>query len=214
MNPPDAKRQRILDDIMLTDQNLGIGLDEDTADESKPMSYEELINIGYNDCYACKFMNVESLMKNEKYLYLMKLYTQNASTITRDAIFKKIKEYFDTYIKADLIEIEKTKLEIQGKPIPPDNEIKVADWTLDCIREHFDSHTNFPTDEIIHQLRIKRALRNRLSNNLVDVTEEGKQKFNQNNIKLLITIEKEIQALLKLKREIPSMVGYCNQLDF
>jgi hypothetical protein len=212
MSEPDAKRQRILDDIILTDQNLG--LDEDQPDESEPMSYEELINVGYSDCYACKYMNVENIIKNEKYLKLMKLYTDNASTITRDAIFNKVKEFFDKYIKSDLIEIEKAKLEIQGKDIPPDNQIKTEDWTIECIREHFDRHTNFPTDEIITQLRIKRALRTRLSNNLIEVKSDGKQVFNHNNIKLLVTIEKEIQALLRLKKEIPNMVGYNHTLDF
>lgn len=209
---PDAKRQRILDDIILTDPNLG--LDEDQAEESEPMSYEELINVGYTDCYACKHMNVENIIKNEKYLKLMKLYTDNASTITRDAIFKKVKEYFDKFIKEDLIMIEKAKLELQGKPIPPDDKIKTEDWTLECIKEHFDRHTSFPTDEIITQLRIKRALRSRLSNNLIETSSDGKQKFNQNNIKLLITIEKEIQTLLKIKKELPVMIGYNAMLDF
>jgi hypothetical protein len=159
MNEPDAKRQRILDDIMLTDSNLGIDQEEEVVDDSEPMSYEELIDVGYVDCYACKHMNVEALNDNEKYLYLMKLYTQNASTITRDAIYKKIKKYFDEYIKTDLVLIEKAKLEIEGKNIPPDDNIKTEDWTLDCIKEHFERHTNFPTDEIITQLRIKRAPR-------------------------------------------------------
>lgn len=213
MVEPDAKRQRILDDIMLTDTGLGIN-EEDQNDETEPMSYEELIDVGYTDCYACKHMNVESLNDNEKYLYLMKLYTQNASAITRDAIYKKIKQYFDEYIKADLIKIEKAKLEFEGKPIPPEDKIKTEDWTLECIREHFERHTNFPTDEVITQLRIKRALRSRLSNNLIEVTREGKQKFNVNNIKLLVTLDKEIQALLKLKKDISTMVGYNATLDY
>lgn len=212
MNEPDAKRQRILDDIMLTDTSLG--MENDDNDEGEPMSYEDLIDIGYSDCYACKHLNVESLNENEKYLYLMKLYTNNASTITRDAIYRKIKDYFDEYIKSDLVLIEKAKLEIEGKPIPPDDQIKTEDWSLNCIKEHFERHTSFPTDEILTQLRIKRALRARLSNNLVEVTKEGKQKFISNNIKLLVTLDKEIQVLLKLKKDISTMVGYNATLDF
>lgn len=209
---PDAKRQRILDELIMTDQNLG--MDEDQPEEAEPMSYEELISVGYTDCFACKYMNVENIIKNEKYLKLMRMYTENASTITRDAIFGLVKNYFDTVIKVDLLNIEKAKLELRKLPIPPDDQIKVEDWTLDCVKEHFDCHTNFPTDEIIKQLRIKRAIRTRLSNNLIEVTSDGKQKFNQNNIKLLITIEKEIQALLKLKKDIPNMIGYNPTLDF
>lgn len=209
---PNAKRQRIFDDLMLSDQSL---LPEEDPNDTTPLSCEELVNIGYNDCYACKYLNVESMVKNDKYLFLMKLYTQNASTITRDAIFIKIKEYFDKYIKSDLIQIEKSQLEMEGKHVPPDNEIVVEDWTLQCIKDHFIKHTNFPTDEILNQIRIKRALRARLSDNLVEVVNTtGKQVFDMNNIKLLITIEKEIQNLLKLKREIPSMVGYCQSLDY
>lgn len=214
MNEPDAKRQRLLDDILLTDRNLGLELDNDDTEVTEPMSYDELIDLGYEDCYACEHMNIEALNQNENYLYLMKLYTQNAATITRDAIFKKIKEYFDSYIKSDLITIEKAKLEIEGKPIPPDNELNVKDWSLECIKKHFDHHTSFPTDEIITQLRIKRALRARLTNNLVEITKDGKQKFNGNNIKLVISLDKEIQVLLKLKKDISSMVGYNATLDF
>lgn len=210
---PDAKRQRILDSIALT--NTDLGMDEEIEpEENEPMSYEELIDIGYVDCYACKHMNIEALNVNDKYLTLMKLYTQNASTICRPAIFKMIKEYFDEFIVADLILIEKARLEYEGKPIPPDNEIVVEQWSMECIKEHFDRHTNFPSDEIIVQLRIKRSLRSRLTNNLIEITPAGKQKFNSNNIKLLVTLDKEIQVLLKLKKDISTMVGYNPSLDF
>jgi hypothetical protein len=211
---PNAKRQRILDDIALTNINLDLD-EEDVVEENEPMTYDELIDIDYEDCYACKHMNVESLNDNEKYLYMMRLYSQNASTICRNAIFEKIKQFFDEFIKPDLILIKKAQMEIDGIAIPDDtSNIKTDDWTMTCIKQHFDYHTNFPTDEILIQLRIKRALRSRISNHVVEITPSKKHKFNINNIKLLITLDKEIQSLLKQKKDISSMIGYSAVLDF
>lgn len=165
-------------------------------EENQPMSCEELTDVGYRDCYACKYMNVEAIGENENFLYMMKLYTQNASTICKDAIFEKIKAYFDKYVKPDLVEIER------GGGPPAEN------WSIQCIKEHFLKHTNFPTDEILIQLRIKRALRTKLADNLVEVDPNGKLVFNNNNIKNVALLDKDILNLLKLQKDISSMVGY------
>lgn len=214
---PDAKRQRMLDDISLT-QSMNFGsMDEGKYGydgDNEQISYEELLDVDHADCFACKYMNVESIVGNEKYLYMMKLYTQNASTICRPAIFKKIKDYFDKYIKPDLLMKEKLKYEMNGETVPNDEDIKVENWSEECIRAHFDSHTNFPSDEINIQLKIKRALRRKLSDHLLERTPEMKTEFKNNNIKTLIMLDKEIQALLKLKKDISTMLGYNATLDF
>lgn len=197
---PNPKKRKLLDNTSLFSSvfnNQEEDEDEDEEEEDVQLTFEELVNVNHVDCYACKYINPESMLENDRFMYLMKLYTQNASSITREAIFKQIKEYFDTYIKHDMDTID-------------NNE----DWTLDCIREHFNRHTNFPTDEIINQIRLKRALRTLLVNNLVKSNSKGEKKFDHGNIKLLVLLDKELQGLLKLKKEITTMVGYNPVIDF
>lgn len=222
-----GKRQRIIDDMcfaapMDTATTEGIRgvtrandpstdliskhghIDDPSEDQdfATRMTYEQLVDVGFKDCYACECMNVEAIAENENYLYMMKLYTQNASTICKDAIFKKVKHFFDTVVKPDLESL-------RGPDDPP-----VRDWSLWCIKEHFTKHTHFPTDEILTQIRIKRALRAKLSDNLVETMPNGKLRFNSNNIKHVIALDKEIVSLLRAKNDISTMVGYCEILDF
>lgn len=187
----DPQRARILNDIMVPDN----GPQEEP--DTEPMNYEELVDISYKSCYACENINSDALRENEHFLAMMKLYTSNATSLCKDAIFVLIKQYFDTHIKPELVELQID-----------------SDWSLECIKEHFLYHTQFPTDEIITQLRTKRALRNRITDNMVERRSDGTLKFNINNIKLANELDKQIMALLNRKKEIPTMVGYSEMLDF
>jgi hypothetical protein len=191
---PDAKRQKLVDSIILSNDFIDSELNNVTEQEqeAEAMTLEELLDVKYKQCYACEHFSADSLNENEEYLYMMKLYTQNASGLCKEAIFNLIKNYFDKYVRPHTSH----------------------DWTLECIREHFTSHTNFPTDEIVNQLAIKRALRNKLSDYLVEKRPDGTLKFNSGNIKNIIALDKEIVNLLRARKEIPSMVGYNATLDF
>lgn len=175
----------------------------DVEPEAEPMDMEELVDISYKRCYACENINSESMNENSSFLEMMKLYTDNATTICKDAIFLLIKQYFDENIKPDLQD-----LDVDG----PENGC--ADWSLECIKEHFLCHTQFPTDEILTQLRLKRAIRTHLANNIVERKSNGTLKFNLNNIKMMNALDKEIMLLLRSMKEIPSMVGYSEVLNF
>lgn len=184
----DAKRQRLMEDY----RNDALERDTVVNEVNEPISLEELIDIDYTGCFACEYLSSDALAENEDYLYLMKLYTENASSMRKEGLFKLIKDYFDKNIKP-MVDI---------------------DWTLQSIKEHFTSHTKFPTDELAMQLAIKKSLRNKMAGNLVEKTPDGGLKFNHMNIRNVIAIDKEIMALLKAKKEIPHMVGYNEVLDY
>jgi hypothetical protein len=205
---PDSKKRKLLDDLALTNTEgslLGVEADlpDDHEDTAEPMSYEELIDTSYKSCYACRHMNTEALQENKDYLYMMKLYTQNASSICKDGIYDLIKDHFEKHVKP-----------YTGVTNTETGEIEYADWTIDCIREHFKCHTAFPTDEVINEIAIKKALRNKLVGNLVSKKKDGTLIFNNNNIKTLIALDKEIMALYKSKKDIPNMIGYNEVLNY
>lgn len=191
---PAQKRQRMLDDIVLANDE--VTEEEDTAE---PMTYEELVDVQYTSCFACEYINQDAMRDNDNYLAMMRLYTQNAGSICSDAIFVQIKRFFDEVIKPDLDEVYRDKK---------------IDWSLKCIREHFLLHTSMPTDEILTQIRIKRALRTKLANNLVEKLADGRLRFNNHNIKHMLALDKEILVLLKSRKDIASMCGYNEVLDY
>jgi hypothetical protein len=187
-------RRRHLED-MLDDE--AFGDNEEDEEQYVPMNVDELTSNEYTTCFACERINTTSMRSNEKYMAMMRMYSTNVGSMTKEAIFKLIKKYFDEFIKPDLREIG-----------------DMSDWSLECVRNHFQTHTNFPTDEINHQLRIKRALRNHLANNLVDRSSEGKMKFNLNHIKMVSALDKEILVLLKSKKDISGMLHFSELLDY
>jgi hypothetical protein len=197
-----SKRQRVLDDIMgaapVDVDSAGLGGvygDVDTEEEMVSMTYEEVTDVGYSACFACENVDAEALRSNPVYLNMMKLYTDNATAICKDAIYKLIKTYFDREVKPRL----------------HDNR----DWSLVCIKEHFTRHTMYPTDEILMQIRITSGLRHHVMNHLVRRNPSGTSVvFDGNNIKTLISLDKELRVLRQLKAEIPSMVGYDNLLNY
>lgn len=191
-----TNKKQLLNDLLLygNDKHEYTGK---VASTTTQMEFDDLVDINYKKCFACEYINSDSIRENETFLKMMKLYTQNASEITKDAIFELIKEYFDEEVK----------------PLFAQQNIQV-DWTLECIKEHFLTHTQYPSDEILTQLRLKRALRTHLSNNMVEKNVDGRMTFNTENIKLMTILDKEILALMRSKRDIPSMVGYSDVLDF
>jgi len=201
------KRQRILDGLLLAaplDGELSDNEDEaDAEPELVPMTYEDITSVGYERCFACENITAVSLRQNEYYLNMMRLYTENSSSICKPAIYRLIKQYFDSEIMPELEES--------------------CDWTLDCIREHFTTHTMYPTDEILTQIHISAGLRKHLMNNLAkrEVPREGTMarantpmKFDINNIKVLMQLNKELRVLRNMKSGIPAMVGFDPNLNY
>lgn len=189
----DQRKNSILDELIVTDP-------VPAEEETEPLDFNEVVDINYKKCYACECINNDAMRENEHFMALMKLYTDNATSTCKDAIFSQIKLYFDKNIKPEHESLE--------------DETETIEWSLECIREHFLSHTQFPTDEILTQLRLKKALRNHLANNMVERKADGTMKFDIVNIKLATALDKEILTLLKARKEIPSMVGYSEVLDF
>jgi len=91
---------------------------------------------------------------------------------------------------------------------------KDVTWSLDSIRQHFTIHSQYPTDEILTQIQLKRAIRNHLVNNIISVGPDNKMTFDNENMKMLQTIDKDIIQLMKLKNETSHMIGFSDQLDF
>lgn len=201
---PDNKRRKILDEL-----DLNGPVEEEFDDSPDPMSYDELMDVKYTKCFACDNLHVKAIENNENYAYMMKLYTENSSAICKDAIYKNIHTYFHQNIVPDLLEVKKI-MEEQGQT----ENIPDTEWSLACIKEHFESHTNFPTDEILFQIRLKKALRNKLSNNLVNKNKDGTLTFNHKNIDIYMKLEKGIVELMRQKKDINTMVGFSPELNY
>ena len=149
------------------------------------------------DCFACNFINTFSMKKNPVFLQLMHVYTDNVVSSTRDSLWNMVKQYYEEHVR----------------PILPAH---VPIWTIDCIAEHFMEHTQYPTDEILNQINIKKGIRRHIVNSLVYKSDksESEKIFDERNIKLLIQIDKEISRLYLSKSDISKMVGYCEVLDY
>lgn len=198
---PDSKRRKLLNDISLTDTSLGDAGDDDD-EKLEPLTCKEIIDTEYKECYACENMHASSLEENENYRFMMRLYTENSANVCKDAIYNKIHRFYNEIIVPDLEEIRK-----EGDP-------PIMDWTVDSIREHFEYHTNYPTDEILYQSRMNRAFRNKLANNIIEKRSDGTMKFNVKNLDILIKLDKMIIDLMKTKKDINTMVGYSKELDY
>ncbi|GBG28606.1 Hypothetical Protein FCC1311_048272 [Hondaea fermentalgiana] len=168
--------------------------DEEPGSEDLPMSFEQLTEVKYRDsCFACKYINSSSLRENPEFVALMKLYTENAGSVSRPALFQLVKDHFDAYCRP----------------------VVQAEWSIACIEEHFTLHTNFPTDEVLKQLKVLVSIRNKMISTLLTRNvRTGEVKAHSNNIKNLITIQKEIRELLSFKKKLPTLLGYSEVLDF
>ena len=185
-----SKKRRLEDEFHGPAFNTG-----NNDDETYPSEFicvDELTTVQHKECFACKYINNESLLEDETYRALMRLYTENSSNIELDAIFQLVKEFYDSEIKPDL----------------------QMDWPLHVIKEHFTRHTKYPTDEILRQIQIKKALRDHMINNAVEKCPNGDTKYDLNVIKQITSLEKDILTLLKLKKDIPTMVGYSEILNY
>ena len=133
----------------------------------------------------------------------MKLYTENVGMVSKKAIYKMIKDYFDDHCRDQLNE--------NGDALDPGPDTK--NWTLESITEHFEHHTKFPTDEINKQLVMLKKLRD-LSMASVIMRKGTEIKVNNKNVAGSLSIMKEIRELMQLKSKINGMIGYSEVLDF
>ena len=158
----------------------------------------ELMTVKFKEeCFACNYINSSSLKANENFLKLMHVYTDNVISSTRESLWKMVKQYYDEFVRPHL----------------PEN---IPTWTTECIAEHFMEHTNYPTDEILNQINIKKGIRRQIVNSLVYKSDKSdcEKIFDERNIKLLLQIDKEISRLYLLKGDISKMVGYSEVLDY
>lgn len=166
------------------------GMEED---DMEPMTYDDLVTVKHTDCFACENINSASLRENHLYYNMMKLYTDNSTSICRDSIYRLIKEYYDSYIK---------------------EKVNGREWTLECIKEHFLKHTMYATDEILRQINITAGLRNHMMNHLVKVGGKTKVQYDINYIKTLISLNQELRKLRAMRKDLPNLVGYDNVLNY
>lgn len=191
------KRQRLLEELVMTNEG-GMGSGDnayvyDDDDAFRNVKYDELQKGEYSEeCYACRHINNASMNENENYLYLMKLYTENVGNVSKEAVYKMIKEYFDEFCY---------------------DEDEGETWTLESIREHFDKHTNFPTDELNKQISFSKKLRDMIISSAI-YKKGDEVKVNNKNIKDILAIQKDIRELLMMKGKINTMVGYNEILDY
>lgn len=200
-----SKRQRLLDELgnrTAIGSTEGGGLfgsnDGDTVVEDDvmvPITFDEMTKVNHSDCWACHNVTPAAVRENKHIFNLVRLYTDNSTSICKDAIYSLVKEYYDTQIK-------------------PKTQNKV-EWSLESIREHFMRHTRYPTDEIIRQIDMAEGIRTYLMDNLAQQNKtDGQIKFNHQNVKMLISINKELRILRNMKQEIPQMIGYDATLDY
>lgn len=188
-----AKRMRMMENLVFNEDD-----DNDDLEDGAfhPMDDSDLLVEKYEDCPFCDFINKGSLRDNEVFLDLMRLYTENASGTYREASYRHIKEFWDSNCA----------------------EHTGCDISLEQVRDHFEKHTQYPTDEILRQLRIYKNIRNNFLKTVLSKRKNSKGKEeiqgHVNNIKVLIQIQKEIRDLLSSIKDIPSMAGYSNELNF
>lgn len=207
---PDSKRRKLLDDLQLTDH--GLGTTDDANSKNIPMSYTDIMNVKYKSCFACENIHAKSIETNENYAGLMKLYTQNSANVCKDALYKKIYEYFQEHIVGDIVAVRRQMIE-KGD-IDELDSFPIPEWSIQGVREHFDVHTNYPSDELIFQTRLKRSVRNEVANNLIECRPDGTKSFNHKNMDIFIKLNKGIVELMKSKQDISKMTGYSPELDY
>ncbi len=144
-------------------------------------------------CFACLYISKDSMKKTPEYSAMIRLYTENATSQSRAAIFSNVKDYFDKYIKPNLM--------------------PGVDWTVDMIREHFTKHTNYPTDEILTQLDNMSTYRNILESQIAYRDESG-LRVDVKELKALVELQREIRLVRMQKNELPHMIGYDETLKW
>jgi hypothetical protein len=159
------------------------------------MSRADITTIEVHNCFACEYINSNTLRENNVFFKMIKLYTDNAANICKPAIYRMIKTYFDQHVK---------------------NNVNNYEWSLQSIEQHFTTHTMYPTDEILTQLSITTGLRNHIANNLGmrKSPDDTEVQFQDTNIKHLLNLNKELRILRTLRNDIPNMVGYDEVLHF
>lgn len=189
---PRHKRQRMVMDDLFNQDPVDPDIVKSAARGLMPISYEEMTRVNHPNCYACNHITPSSIKENKYHYNLMKLYTDNSTSICPEAIYKLVKDYYDEEIK-------------------PETQIE---WSIEAIKEHFLTHTRFPTDEILRQINITQGVRKYLMDSLIEKTDDEEPKFNMNNIRMLVSLNKELRTLCQMKGEIPSMVGFNQELNY
>lgn len=216
----NAKRQKLLSDLVLAGEELCENENSIYIDDGanfKCLKYDDLKDKEYDEnCYACEFVNNDSLRDNEDFLYMIKIYTDNIGNVSRESLFRMVKDHFDKYCKPyHKRQCDDCKKKESENEKLPENclECKEIDWTLESIREHFDFHTNYPTDEINKQLNINKRMRNFAVSSAI--YKKGDEiKLNNKNIKDILAIQREIRELMMIKGKINQMIGYSEILDY
>lgn len=175
--------------------------DEENLTPAVPVPIDNVVAIEHVECFGCLHINTKSIESNETYRNMMKLYAENSFIMSRESLFRLVKEFFDTVIRPELVELA------------GDEEAPAPTWSLACIREHFNRHTRFPTDEICKQIQSKRGLRDVLADLIVEKLADGAYQINHNNLKAHSQIEKDIIALYKQLAERNKLGGYSGALD-
>lgn len=180
---------------------LNIDCDDIEHDENamETLSFDDLMKVQHSSCFACQRINQNTLRDNEYYYKMLQLYKDNATGTCLETVYIMVKDYFDTQIKPILDEDE------------DDDGLK--EWPLEVIREHFQRHTLYATDEIIRQINVTTALRDHLMNNLVKVNSNS-AKYDVKYIQTLINLNQEIRKLRSMKSEIPAWFGFDNTLNY
>ena len=162
-------------------------------DENNDISMKDLMSYSEaKDCFFCKYINSKSLQENEIFYNFMKLYTDNASAVCKDAIFDMMLNYFNEHIKEHIN----------------------VNLTVQEIENHFTNHTRYATDEVLTQINMLKGVRRHLMNQVAKMDEDGGIKINDSNVKLLVSINKEIRTLTQMKDELPNHLGYDSTLNF
>ena len=210
---PDNKRRRLLDNLELTDTSLGQQPDnEEEENKYEPIKYDELMDVGFKKCFICENVHAAAIQNNESYAYMMSLYTKNAANICKDSIYKQIYEYFQEYIVKEVEEM-RAEMEKEGDTEGL-AETPIPEWSLEGVKEHFEYHTNYPSDELIFQIRLRKALRRKMVNSLLEKKEDGEIKINHKTIDTLQKLEKSIIDIMRAKKDINTMSGYSPELDY
>lgn len=206
---PENKRRRLLDSLDLTDSSSNCG---DSGEKKTPIKYDELVDVNYKNCFICENVHAAAIQNNESYAYMMSLYTKNAANICKDSIYKQIYDYFNEYIVKEIKQIRKEMEEegdTQGLAETP-----IPEWSLEGVKEHFEFHTNYPSDELIFQIRLRKSLRRKIMDSLLEKNSDGSININHKSIDTLQKLEKSIIDIMKSKKDINTMSGYSPELDY
>lgn len=172
--------------------------DDNTISPSEYIGVDELTSIQHKECFACKYINNDTLSAEDGiFLSMMRLYTENHANNDSDGMYEQIKKFYDSEIK----------------PVLAEDGIHM-EWPLHVIKEHFRRHTRYPTDEILRQIETKQALRDHMNNHMIEKCPNGDIKYNLAVIKQISSLEKDIERLMLKKKELPSMIGYSDILKY